>query len=275
LILAAWFADEKPIELIGQRWNIQLAGTDKKPQPQNDPLIDPDGPELGDDFLALCGDRNRRFVERLRAEEEAARQDEAQRHHREEHPRIGVLAIQGDYAAHAAALTKVGAEPCEVRKPAQLEGLDGLILPGGESTTMLKFLEKHGFFEALEKFSKKKPVFGTCAGAILLAREVRNPAQRSLGILDAVVERNAYGRQIDSTIITAETELPGGPLEMVFIRAPRIISSGPEVQILGSREGLPVLVRQGAVLAATFHPELSQDRRVHRLFVQIVKGERL
>jgi 5'-phosphate synthase pdxT subunit len=140
---------------------------------------------------------------------------------------------------------------------------------------MLKFLEKHGFFEALEKFSKKKPVFGTCAGAILLAREVRNPAQRSLGILDAVVERNAYGRQIDSTIITAETELPGGPLEMVFIRAPRIISSGPEVQILGSREGLPVLVRQGAVLAATFHPELSQDRRVHRLFVQIVKGERL
>jgi 5'-phosphate synthase pdxT subunit len=190
-------------------------------------------------------------------------------------PRIGVLAIQGDYAAHAIALTEVGGEPCEIRKPEQLEGLDGLILPGGESTTVLKFLEKHGFFEALEDFSKKKPVFGTCAGAILLAREVRNPAQRSLGILDAVVERNAYGRQIDSTILTAETELPGGPLEMVFIRAPRIVSTGAQVQVLGRREGNPVLVRQGPVLAATFHPELSHDRRVHRLFVQIVKGEEL
>ena len=187
-------------------------------------------------------------------------------------PRVGVLAIQGDYAAHAAALSEVGAEPCEVRKAAQLESLDGLILPGGESTTMLKFLEKHGFFEALEEFSKKKPVFGTCAGSILLAREVKNPVQRSLGILDAVVERNAYGRQIDSTILTAETELPGGPLEMVFIRAPRIVSTGPDVQILGRRDDLPVLVRQGDVLAATFHPELSQDRRVHRLFVELVKN---
>ena len=185
-------------------------------------------------------------------------------------PRVGVLAIQGDYAAHAAALSEVGAEPCEVRKAVQLESLDGLILPGGESTTMLKFLEKHGFFEALEEFSKKKPVFGTCAGAILLAREVKNPVQRSLGILDAVVERNAYGRQIDSTILTAETELPGGPLEMVFIRAPRIVSTGPDVQILGRRDDMPVLVRQGDVLAATFHPELSRDRRVHRLFVELV-----
>ena len=185
-------------------------------------------------------------------------------------PRVGVLAIQGDYAAHAAALSEVGAEPCEVRKAAQLESLDGLILPGGESTTMLKFLEKHGFFEALEEFSKKKPVFGTCAGSILLAREVKNPVQRSLGILDAVVERNAYGRQIDSTILTAETELPGGPLEMVFIRAPRIVSTGPDVQILGRRDDMPVLVRQGDVLAATFHPELSRDRRVHRLFVELV-----
>jgi 5'-phosphate synthase pdxT subunit len=188
-------------------------------------------------------------------------------------PRIGVLAIQGDYAAHAAALSEVGAEPCEIRKASGLEALDGLILPGGESTTMLKFLEKHGFFEALEEFSKMKPVFGTCAGAILLAREVKNPAQRSLGILDAVVERNAYGRQIDSTILTAETELPGGPLEMVFIRAPRIVSTGAHVQILGRREGAPVLVRQGAVLAATFHPELSKDRRVHGFFVEIVKGK--
>ena len=185
-------------------------------------------------------------------------------------PRVGVLAIQGDYAAHAVALSEVGAEPCEVRKAVQLESLDGLILPGGESTTILKFLEKHSFFETLEEFSKMKPVFGTCAGAILLAREVRNPVQRSLGILDAVVERNAYGRQIDSTILTAETELAGGPLEMVFIRAPRIVSTGNDVQILGRRDGMPVLVRQGDVLAATFHPELSRDRRVHRLFVELV-----
>ena len=191
-----------------------------------------------------------------------------------ESPRIGILAIQGDYAAHASALTEVGAGPCEVRKPSQLEGLDGLILPGGESTTILKFLEKHGFFEALQIYSKQKPVFGTCAGAILLAREVQNPAQRSLGILDAVVERNAYGRQIDSTILTAETELPGGPLEMVFIRAPRIVSTGTEVQVLGRREGNPVLVRQGAVLAATFHPELSRDHLVHRLFVDMVRDGR-
>ena len=188
-------------------------------------------------------------------------------------PRIGVLAIQGDYAAHAAALSEVGAVPCEIRKADQLETVDGLILPGGESTTMLKFLEKHGFFEALQIFAKGKPVFGTCAGAILLAREVRNPAQRSLGILDAVVERNAYGRQIDSTIITAETEIPGGPLEMVFIRAPRIASTGAGVKVLGRRDGAAVLVKQGAVLAATFHPELSKDHRVHRLFVEMVKNE--
>jgi 5'-phosphate synthase pdxT subunit len=188
-------------------------------------------------------------------------------------PRIGVLAIQGDYAAHATALTDSGAKPCEVRKPEELSGLDGLIMPGGESTTMLKFLEKRGFFEALEEFSKRSAVFGTCAGAILLAREVRNPFQRSLGILDAVVERNAYGRQIDSSILMAETELPGGPLEMVFIRAPRIASIGDGVQILARRNGDPVLVRQGSVLAATFHPELSSDRRVHSLFVQIVTGK--
>ena len=188
-------------------------------------------------------------------------------------PRIGVLAIQGDYAAHAKALAKSGAEPCEVRKPDELSGLDGLILPGGESTTMLKFLEKRGLFEALEEFAKGKPLFGTCAGAILLAREVRNPAQRSMGILDAVVERNAYGRQINSSILTAETELAGGPLEMVFIRAPRIASIGDGVEILARRDGDPVLVRQGRVLAATFHPELSEDRRVHGLFVRIVTGE--
>ena len=185
-------------------------------------------------------------------------------------PRIGVLAIQGDYAAHATALSETGAEPCEIRKPDQLKKLDGLILPGGESTTMLKFLEKHRFLEALLEFCNNKPVFGTCAGAILLARDVRNPAQRSLGVLDAVVERNAYGRQIDSTILTAETSLPGGPLEMVFIRAPRIVATGAGVQTLAERDGAPVLVRQGNIMAATFHPELSTDRRVHQLFVQIV-----
>lgn len=185
-------------------------------------------------------------------------------------PRIGVLAIQGDYAAHAEALADAGADPVEVRNPGELDGLDGLILPGGESTTMLKFLERRGFFEALEEFSASRPVFGTCAGAILLAREVRNPAQRSLGVLDAIVERNAYGRQIDSTILTAPTALAGGPLEMVFIRAPRIAETGPGVEVLARREGFPVLVRQGSLMAATFHPELSHDRRVHQLFVDTV-----
>lgn len=182
-------------------------------------------------------------------------------------PRIGVLAIQGDYAAHAEALAESGATPAEVRKPEELEGLDGLILPGGESTTMLKFLEKRHFFDALLQFCAQHPVFGTCAGAILLAREVRNPSQRSLGLLDAIVERNAYGRQIDSSILTAETSLPGGPLEMVFIRAPRIVATGGAVEVLARRDGDPVFVRQGKIMAATFHPELSTDRRVHRAFV--------
>ena len=190
-------------------------------------------------------------------------------------PKIGVLAIQGDYAAHAEALVESGAEPVEVRKPDHLADLDGLILPGGESTTVLRFLEKQGFFEVLQAFCETKPVFGTCAGAILLAREVRNPAQRSLGVLDAVVERNAYGRQIDSTILTAETELLGAPLEMVFIRAPRIVETGPAVQVLALRDSNPVLVRQGRVIAATFHPELSSDRRVHQFFVQVVNQERM
>ena len=189
-------------------------------------------------------------------------------------PRVGVLAIQGDYDAHARALADVGAGPREVRKPEHLEHLDGLILPGGESTTMLKFLEKHDFFEVLGKFCTNRPVFGTCAGAILLAREVRSPAQRSLGVLDAVVERNAYGRQIDSAILNLQTELPGGELEMVFIRAPRIVSVGPGVRTLASREGSPVLVRQGDVMAATFHPELSLDRRIHKLFVEIVTANK-
>ena len=185
-------------------------------------------------------------------------------------PRIGVLAIQGNYASHAQALTESGASPVEVRKPEELAVLDGLVLPGGESTTMLKFLEKHSFFEILQEFCRTRPVFGTCAGTILLAREVINPAQRSMGVLDAVVERNAYGRQIDSVIVTAGTSLAGGPLEMVFIRSPRISQIGPGVEVLATRDGFPVLIRQGRILAATFHPELSHDRRVHRLFVESV-----
>ena len=189
-------------------------------------------------------------------------------------PTIGVLAIQGNYASHAQALTEAGAAPVEVRKPEELAGLDGLVLPGGESTTMLKFLEKHSFFEVLREFCRTKPVFGTCAGVILMAREVLNPAQRSMGVLDVVVERNAYGRQIDSVIITAETALAGGPLEMVFIRSPRISQTGPGVEVLARRDGFPVLVRQGRILAATFHPELSHDRRVHRLFVESVEAAR-
>ena len=191
-----------------------------------------------------------------------------------EKPRIGVLAIQGDYAAHAEALIESGAEPVQVRNPEELNDLDGLILPGGESTTMLKFLERRGLFDALKEFSADRPVFGTCAGAILLARDVRHPAQRSLGALDAVVERNAYGRQIDSTILTEPTSLAGGPLEMVFIRAPRIAETGAKVEVLACREGFPVLVRQGHLLAATFHPELSEDRRAHKLFVESVKASR-
>lgn len=189
-------------------------------------------------------------------------------------PRIGVLAIQGDYAAHAAALTDAGADPVEVRNPEELDTLDGLILPGGESTTILKFLERRHFFDCLRDYAARKPVFGTCAGCILLARKVTHPAQKSLGLLDAVVERNAYGRQIDSSILTTPSSLPGDPLEMVFIRAPRIAETGPEVEVLARRDGYPVLVRQGKLMAATFHPELSSDRRVHRLFVETVQAHR-
>jgi len=188
-------------------------------------------------------------------------------------PRIGVLAIQGNFAAHAAALTEAGADPVEVRNPDELDQLDGLVLPGGESTTVLKFLDRRNFFDALKAFAHSKPTFGTCAGAILLARDVRNPAQRSLGALDAVVERNAYGRQIDSSILVAPSSLPGEPLEMVFIRAPRIVETGPDVEILARRDDFPVLVRQGKLMAATFHPELSGDRRVHRLFVEMVRSQ--
>lgn len=207
--------------------------------------------------------------------EDRTPQDELREAQEDSLPRIGVLALQGDYAAHAEALMEAGAIPSLVKNPEDLrldgQSIDGLILPGGESTTILKFLERRGLFESLKEFTASRPVFGTCAGAILLAREVRHPVQRSLGALDAAVERNAYGRQIDSTILVEPTTIPGGPLEMVFIRAPRIAEIGPGVEVLARREGYPVLVRQGKLLAATFHPELSTDRRVHRLFVETVK----
>ncbi len=184
---------------------------------------------------------------------------------------IGVLALQGDYEAHARAFANAGARTVLVRKPEELKGLDGLVLPGGESTTMLKFLEKHGFFDTLVDFVSNTPSFATCAGCILVAREVLHPKQRSLGVLDATVERNAYGRQIDSTILTLPTALPGGPLEMVFIRAPRITRVGPGVKVLAQRDGLPALVRQGKLLAATFHPEMTSDTRVQQLFLEMVR----
>ncbi len=185
-------------------------------------------------------------------------------------PIIGVLALQGDYASHARTLENIGAQPRMVRTTEELAGIGGLIIPGGESTTFLKLLEREGLFAPLLTFVETRPTFGTCAGCILLAKKVVNPEQQSLGVLDATVERNAYGRQIDSDILTAETSLPGGPLEMVFIRAPRIAEVGRGVDVLAARDGTPILMRQKNLLAATFHPELSRDPRVHRYFLQMV-----
>lgn len=189
---------------------------------------------------------------------------------------IGILALQGAYQAHAETLRKLGAQTRLVRLPSDLEGpdgsplVDGLVMPGGESTTMLRFLEQRGFFDLLKDFVHKVPTFGTCAGVILLAKDVSNPAQKSLGALDVTVERNSYGRQIDSTILHAESKLPGDPLEMVFIRAPRITRTGKDVETLAKREEHPVLVREGHLLAATFHPELGHDTRVHQLFLDMI-----
>ena len=187
---------------------------------------------------------------------------------------IGVLALQGAYDAHARVLTTLGATARLVRTPEALEGLDGLIIPGGESTTILKFLERDNFFAALAEFAQTRPTFGTCAGAILLAREVAQSNQLSLNALDITVERNAYGRQNDSTILNEETTLPGGPLEMVFIRAPRIARLGPGIETLAKRNGDPVLIRSGNLLAATFHPELGSDLRIHQLFLDLVRASR-
>lgn len=187
---------------------------------------------------------------------------------------VGVLALQGAFDVHAAVLLQLGARPRLVRAPDQLTGLDALVIPGGESTAFLKHLERGGFFEVLREFIQERPTFGTCAGCILLASDVTNPPQRSFAALDITVERNAYGRQNESNILIAPTTLPGGPLEMVFIRAPRISRVGPKVEVLASRDHFPVLVRQGHLLAATFHPELSTDTRVHQLFLDLINETR-
>jgi 5'-phosphate synthase pdxT subunit len=179
--------------------------------------------------------------------------------------KVGVLALQGDFEAHRKALTRAGAAASEVRTAADLTAVDGLIIPGGESTTMLKLLDMEGLFEPLIEFGKTKPIFGTCAGVILLAAEVLNPAQHSLGLLDLTVERNAYGRQIDSRI--ARIEVAGESAEAVFIRAPIIRRAGPQTKVLAEYAGTPVLVEQGRHLAATFHPELGSSDRVHRYFL--------
>ena len=184
---------------------------------------------------------------------------------------IGVLALQGDFDAHRRRLEQLGATVILVRKVEDFDAIDGLVIPGGESTTFLKLLPQN-LFEKLRDFVHTKPTFGTCAGAIMLARHVTNPDQPGLNALDMTVERNAYGRQIDSTILEAETKLGGDPLEMVFIRAPRIQQVGEGVEVLAERDGYPVLVRKGSVMAATFHPELSDDPRVHAEFLKLVKN---
>jgi pyridoxal 5'-phosphate synthase pdxT subunit len=184
--------------------------------------------------------------------------------------KIGILAVQGDFAAHAAMLRRLGAEPAEVRTIADLAGCDGLILPGGESTTQLQFLQEEGLYEEVKKFAAQgKAVFGTCAGAILLAREVLNPAQSSLGILDMTVSRNAYGRQLASDIFFGASQLAEEPMEMVFIRAPVIERMGPGIETLAEYAGKPTLVQKGRVLAATFHPELTNDPTVHEHFLKL------
>ena len=186
-------------------------------------------------------------------------------------PRIGVLAVQGDFAAHAGMLDSLGAETVEVRTVTDLEKCEALILPGGESTTQLQFLQEEGLFDAIKKFAAlRQPVFGTCAGAILLATEVQHPAQKSLGLLNMTVLRNAYGRQMASDVFFGRSKLEGVPMEMVFIRAPIIEKVGPGVEVLAEYGGIPVLVQKGNLLAATFHPELTSDTTVHRHFLSLI-----
>jgi len=190
--------------------------------------------------------------------------------------KIGVLALQGDFDAHRRRLEELGTHVVLVKKPEQLDEIDGLVIPGGESGTFLKLLGPAGF-EKLKQFVRAKPTFGTCAGAILLASEVENPPQAGLGALNICVRRNAYGRQIDSSIREGKLlrdldgQLKDSPLEMVFIRAPKISSVGEGVEVLAMEGNDPVVVRQGSAMAATFHPELSDDPRIHQFFLNLIQ----
>ena len=183
---------------------------------------------------------------------------------------VGILAVQGDFAMHAKMLDQIGVPWKLVKHVEDFAGIDALILPGGETTTMLKFLAERKIGDAIRKFAgENKPVFGTCAGAILMAKEVLNPEQERLGLIDISIERNAYGRQVDSSVQQGECpEISDQPVEMVFIRAPIIRRVGEGVKVLGQAGGLPVLVEQGCHLAATFHPELTTDETIHRYFVK-------
>jgi 5'-phosphate synthase pdxT subunit len=186
------------------------------------------------------------------------------------HKPVGILAIQGDFAMHAKMLDALAAPWKLVKHASDLDTVSGLIMPGGESTTMLKLFELEGLGSAIKEFAAEgKPIYGTCAGAILLAKEVLNPTQEKLGLIDIAIERNAYGRQIDSSVRTGECpELADHPVEMVFIRAPIIRRVGENVRVLGRCGELPVLVEQGNILAGTFHPELTDDATVHRYFLK-------
>lgn len=188
-------------------------------------------------------------------------------------PVIGILALQGDFEAHRRALERAGADAVEVRTRQDLKRMDGLVIPGGESTTMLKLLRDENLFEPVRQFGAEKPIFGTCAGTILLASDVLHPRQEALGLVDMTVERNAYGRQIDSRI--ASLELESKPFEAVFIRAPIIRRTGSEVQVLLKYLDAPVLVEQGRHMAATFHPELTRDTRVHERFIAKVRENQM
>src|SRR6266852_909858 len=184
--------------------------------------------------------------------------------------KIGILAVQGDFAAHAAMLAGMAIETVEVRTPAELESCDGLILPGGESTTQLQFLQEEGLYEAIKKFAAEdKAIFGTCAGAILLATEVKNPQQESLGLLDMTVLRNGYGRQVHSDVVSGPSALKSEPMEMVFIRGPIFERVGPDVEVLAEYAGKPALVQKGQILAAAVHPELTDDTTVHQRFLEL------
>jgi 5'-phosphate synthase pdxT subunit len=185
-------------------------------------------------------------------------------------PRVGVLALQGDFEAHQRAFREAGAEAVQVRRASEVEGIDGLVIPGGESTTMLKLLREETLLEPLRAFGARKPIFGTCAGAILLAREVVQPRQQSLELVDITIERNAYGRQVHSRV--DKVMLDGEEVEAVFIRAPVIRRVGAQVRVLARYGDDPVVVEEGRHLVATFHPELTADRRLQRLFLGRLGG---